>query len=171
MSGTATGSGDGRYRYALTRAWSSAGSGITWVMLNPSTATAEQDDPTIRRCIGFSQMWGYGGLTILNLYAYRTTNPKELLEIEDPAGPMNHLNIERIIRDSTLVVAAWGAFAEKVDLRRGRTSVEALCHRARVACRCLGRTQSGAPRHPLYVKGTTKLEPFGLFEEGTVDAD
>ncbi len=165
MSGTATISTDEQYRYDLTRAWSPANRKITWVMLNPSTADAEQDDPTIRRCIGFSQMWGYGGMTIVNLYAYRTSDPKELLKVKDPNGPENHDTILRRVSESELVVAAWGAFTEKVTFTRGRPSVESLCRRLDVPLRCLGTTQSGAPRHPLYVKGTTPLEPFGPFEE------
>ncbi len=100
-------------------------------------------------------------------HAYRTTDPKDLLNIEDPTGPQNHDSISRAIRKSTRVVAAWGGFADKVALDFPRTSVESLCHRAGVPLRCLGRTNSGAPRHPLYVKGTTPLEPFGPFEEAT----
>jgi len=168
VSGTTTGTGDGRYRYVLTRTWSPADQGITWVMLNPSTATAEEDDPTIRRCIGFSQMWGYGGMTIVNLFAYRATDPAELFRVDDPTGPMNHHHIERQIQRTSLVVAAWGAGHNAsfggiaVD---DPISVESFCHRAGVPLKCLGRTRSGAPRHPLYVKGTTPLEPFGPFEE------
>ena len=164
MSGTVTISTDEQYRYDLTRAWSPANRKITWVMLNPSTADAEQDDPTIRRCIGFSQMWGYGGMTIVNLYAYRTTDPKELLSVENPAGPENHETILRRLSESELVVAAWGAFARKIALE-GRPNVESLCHRLDVPLRCLGTTKTGAPRHPLYVKGITPLEPFGPFAE------
>jgi hypothetical protein len=162
--GGATISTDGHYRYDLTRRWGEGDTGLTWVMLNPSTADAETDDPTIRRCMGFSKAWGFGGTTVLNLYGYRTSDPKKLLRVDSPGGLENHDIIRRRIGESKLVVAAWGAFADKVAAVWGRTSIETLCHRFDVPLRCLGRTQSGAPRHPLYVKAHTVLEPFGIFE-------
>lgn len=79
----------GTYRYWLCREWSPGLDSLVWLMLNPSTADATQDDPTIRRCMGFARRWGYGGITVVNLYAYRATNPRDLLTAADPVGPEN----------------------------------------------------------------------------------
>lgn len=101
----------GRYRYWLTRGWSHGPMGV-WIMLNPSTADAMQDDPPIRRCIRFSKAWGWGSLAILNLFAYRATNPAELRKVADPVGP----ECDQAMADFVpklpgvrCVVAAWGA--------------------------------------------------------------
>src|SRR5262245_13227298 len=98
----------GRYRYALTRTWGDPKKVVCWVMLNPSTADADQDDPTIRRCLGFSRAWGAGGLVVVNLFALRATDPDQLRIAADPVGPDNdsHLSTAAFGR---LVVAAWGA--------------------------------------------------------------
>lgn len=156
---------DGLYRYSLHRAWGD-GPMVTWVMLNPSTADATQDDPTIRRCIGFTKSWGYNVMHVVNLYAYRSTDPKRLLEVDDPVGPDNPRLLRAVVGNSALVVAAWGAFAAKVAWERSRLSIESFCHDKGVPLRCLGTTKDGAPRHPLYVKADTPLVPFGVFEPG-----
>ena len=79
-------------------------------MLNPSTADAERDDPTIRRCIGFSRAWGFGGAEMVNLFALRSTDPGRLREAADPVGPGNVAHIADAARGATQVIAAWGAF-------------------------------------------------------------
>lgn len=104
---------DGKYRYLLRRSWSPPGEKtIAWVMLNPSTADAMQDDATIRRCISFSKAWGYDSLTVVNLYAYRHHNPKRLLEQDDPVGKWNPTIIRAVLNapDTREVVFAWGAW-------------------------------------------------------------
>lgn len=150
-------SDDGMYRYALGRQWG-RGWPATFVMLNPSTADANIDDPTIRRCIGFARGWGLGGIRVVNLYAYRATNPRELWTAEDPVGPLNRRHLfnalERAATTDTPVVAAWGAHAK-------RDRVEAfldLLHSNRVTC--LGVTKDGHPRHPLYLPKTATLSPW-----------
>lgn len=146
---TATISADGRYRYMLTRRWDVFGPTVAWVMLNPSTADAEVDDPTIRRCMGFARDWGYGGIRVVNLYAFRATNPADLWKADDPVGPDNNINLRRVFREQLLnkapVMAAWGAFAkqDRVD--------EVLKMAGSERLQCLDVTQSGAPRHPLYL--------------------
>ncbi len=141
--------GTGRYRYSLWRAWEPApGPLCTWVMLNPSTADATQEDPTIRRCIGFARRWGFGAIAIVNLFALRSTDPRALYA--DPA-PVGELNDDAILEGAELaamVVCAWGAHGQHL----GRAD-----HFRRLLRpyqpRCLGVTKHGHPRHPLYLRG------------------
>lgn len=151
----------GRYRYLLGRRWTSIQENprhVVWVMLNPSSANAEVDDPTIRRCIAFSRRWGYGSLVVVNLFAYRTHHPPKLAIVDDPVGPDNDEHIARQVfaaftRRSD-VVAAWGA--NQLAIERAEKLL-ALCYRP---LQCLGMTKSGAPRHPLYVRGDTNLREY-----------
>ncbi len=151
---------DGDYRYHLTRRWGPKIDTVVWVMLNPSTADADVDDPTIRRCISFSAELGADSLRVVNLYAYRATDPKHLLAVEDPVGPMNNT----VIRETLLaaramrspVIGAWGANA-----RADRVSeFVTIADECRVPLHCLGITKSGMPRHPLYVLGSTRPTPW-----------
>lgn len=147
----------GTYRYVLKRRLPCV---LRWVkpalfiMLNPSTADAINDDPTIRRCISFAMREQCTELTVVNLFALRATNPKELLEHEDPVGPFNDDIIKAKIEVNRLSwgikVAAWGAhkFAEK----RGKEIIEKFG-----PFKCLGFTKNGNPRHPLYVKTDQQL--------------
>lgn len=138
----------GAYRYNLKRIWDRSLPRICWVMLNPSTADAMQDDPTIRRVRNFSKAWGYGGFTVYNLFALRATDPKELLTHPDPVGEatddllVSYVTATRYHR----VVAAWGA---SVPFYRDREVLRLL---SKVKWYCLGTTKSGMPRHPLYCK-------------------
>ena len=134
------------WRYRLERRWSRAGNTTAlWIMLNPSTADVAQDDPTIRRCIGFSKSWGYHELIICNIFALRATNPVELESHEDPIGPMNNEYILRASGEADVIVAGWGA--HRMAIERGDRVLELLSK----PVMCLGVTRSGAPRHPLYV--------------------
>jgi len=151
---------DGDYRYHLTRRWGPKIDTVVWVMLNPSTADADVDDPTIRRCISFSAELGADSLRVVNLYAYRATDPKHLLAVEDPVGPMNNT----VIRETLLaaramrspVIGAWG-----VNARADRVSeFVTIADECRVPLHCLGITKSGMPRHPLYVLGSTRPTPW-----------
>lgn len=152
----ATISEDGRYRYLLKRRWSD-GPIATFIMLNPSTADAEQDDPTIRRCIGFAKREGCGALTVVNLMAFRATNPKELLGAIDPVGPDNRGYLVPAIRKGAPVIAAWGAHEAAI----GRDAVvREIAEALGKPLVCLGKTKSGAPRHPLYVKAIAPLVAF-----------
>ena len=147
----------GQYRYWLSRTWSS-GPPLVFVMLNPSTADAQVDDPTIRRCKGFARREGAGGVFVVNLYAYRATNPRFLRICADPVGPDNDVWLQRVIAGTvetgTPVVAAWGASAVPGRVRAVLRLVPGA------DWRCLGVTRAGAPRHPLYVKGDQSLVPF-----------
>ena len=126
-------------------------------MLNPSTADGERDDPTIRRCVGFAADAGFGSLAVANLFALRATDPRELVEHPDPAGPENERWIERLVAESSAVLVAWGNH----PLANG--AGERLL--ARLAAEgprlfCLGLTRDGAPRHPLYTARKTGLLAF-----------
>jgi hypothetical protein len=135
---------DGRYRYHLTRTWDD-GDRAVFVMLNPSTADAYEDDPTIRRCIGYARRWGLAGIEVVNLYAYRATNPAELWEVDDPVGPENDLWLRAVGSSGFPLVAAWGANAQPRRVQRvlGLPGFDRLT--------CLRTTQAGHPGHPLYL--------------------
>jgi hypothetical protein len=144
------------YRYRLSRRWGNEPA-ATFIMLNPSTADAFQDDPTVRRCISFAKREGCGGLVVLNLFALRATNPAELLTHEDPVGPWNDAAFGGIERAGP-VVAAWG-----VPPIRGRDIIVAVeLERQGLDVQCLGRTQGGFPRHPLRLAAATPLQPWRL---------
>jgi len=144
----------GTYRYALTRAWAHGGpdSSVCFIMLNPSTADAGQDDPTIRRCIGFAKSWGYASLEVVNLFAYRATDPSELGGATDPVGPENDRHIRRAVAVARLVVAAWGA----EPLAASRSSVVELLVTASSDIHALALTKNGSPKHPLYLRADLK---------------
>lgn len=150
----------GTYRYDLWRRWCD-GPWALWIMLNPSTADADVDDPTIRRCRGFSKAWGYGGLAVVNLFAYRATIPDELTRVRDPRGPLNKQRIKLWLDDhrTSAVIAAWGTAWRKVD--QPRLNVEGMAREAGHDVFCLGTTKRGHPRHPLYVRADQALVPFG----------
>ena len=154
MTGGAVFSRDGRYRYRLWRRWKRSLPVVAFVMLNPSTADAQRDDPTIRRCIGFARRWGYGGIEVVNLFALRATQPRALQLAADPVGPRNAEHLARAARRAAAVVAAWGA--DPAVGVRGAEIERRLSRRLR----CLGVTRSGAPRHPLYARGAANLVGF-----------
>ena len=145
-------SADRRYRYTLTRRWRS-GPRICFVMLNPSTADAERDDPTIRRCIGYARAWGFGGLTVVNLFALRSTDPARLEQVGDPVGPDNDRHLRRAFRSARLTVAAWGAH-RATRARAGE--VGRWLHDAA----CFGVTRDGSPRHPLYLRASVRPQAW-----------
>lgn len=149
MNATAELSPCGTYRYALGREWDESRPSVLFVMLNPSTADAVHDDPTIRRCIGFARDWGYGGLLVGNLYAFRATKPADLPPGSRAVGPENDAWLARLRDRAGLVVAAWGARQSAV---RRAMVVKGLLGDLWV----LGLTFQGLPRHPLYVPAATQ---------------
>ena len=169
---SATFGAHGVYRYTLTRDWRKEEPGkfgtVVFCMLNPSTADAEKDDPTIRRCIGFAKRWGYGSLVVVNLYALRTPSPKVLLAKRkggaDVLGPDNLTHIRAAVlgikqlsvAQKCNVICAWGANAE--ELWASELTVRLRGMGADLGC--LGRTKSGAPRHPLYVRADQAIEGY-----------
>jgi hypothetical protein len=162
MHRTAELSTDGRYRYALTRTWNPGGRAILFVGLNPSTADARTDDPTIRRCIGFAQRWQFGTLIVANLYALRSSDPSKLATARDPVGPENDRWLRRLSRHAAVTVVAWGAHPA---VRERETTVLDLFD----APMCLGMTLAGHPRHPLYVRGDTRLQRLSFLSYAPVN--
>jgi hypothetical protein len=136
----------GEYRYSLGRRLASGSRFVLWVMLNPSTADATTNDPTIRRCIGFTRLWGYDGLLVGNLYGLRTPEPRWLANADDPVGPKNDHHLHELAARATLIVCAWGKPGPQKD--RPAKVLEILRgHAPEVTA--LGFTKSGEPRHPL----------------------
>ncbi len=137
-----------KYRYWLFRRWAE-GSQCCFICLNPSTADADHDDPSVRRMIGFARSWGHGALVVGNLFAWRATDPKEICVCDrDPVGPLNDEWLQRMASESDLVVAAWGNHGDF----QGRGQVV----RAMIGgMYSLGLTKSGQPKHPLYVAAAT----------------
>ena len=147
---------DGRYRYWLRRRWREQPGYLLWIMLNPSTADAVDDDATIRKCIGFAQKWGYGDLYVVNMFAFRTTYPVELEQAEDPVGPDNDKWILQLAAGARGVVAGWGDSGPR-ELVRGRLATIVYATRHVEVC-CIGHTKSGSPRHPSRPGYATPLE-------------
>lgn len=142
-----------KYRYRLWRIWNEDLKKVLFCMLNPSTASEFVDDPTITRCIGFAKDLGFGGLEVVNLYAVRATDPKDMLRDSDPIGLDNDLYITRARSECEMVIAAWGNFG---GLDRGKKVFDLLQQSGPV--HCLRTTASGAPSHPLYLPAS--LKPF-----------
>ncbi len=150
----------GKYRWWLRRSWDLSKRTAVFVMLNPSTADASVDDPTIRRCVNFAKNWGYGGLNVVNLFALRATDPAELLTSDvDPIGPGNYELILEQARPSEVMVAAWGSKVPKQLASHVDRVEKALVRRGAVVM-CLKKNKDGSPGHPLYVPGTAGLIPY-----------
>jgi len=151
-----------RYRYSLRRRWGT-GPACCFVMLNPSAADETDDDPTIRRCIGFAQAWGFPALEVVNLFAWRTHEPRRLLEARDPVGPGNDGAVRAAARRAGLVVCAWGGALQGrwAPARDRAMAVGETLAAASVETVCLGVTKRGHPRHPLYLRAGTRPAPFG----------
>lgn len=167
MSATDTNPADldagGIYRYRLTRTWDRSQPQVTWVMLNPSTATADADDPTIRRVVGFSRRWGFGSAVVVNLFALRATRPEDLVASHCPVGPDNDRAILEALSPTSEVVAAWGNHGRIPNPLSGRPrwkEVLDLISGPSRAVRCLARTKQSQPRHPLYLPADTLPSDF-----------
>jgi len=154
---TAVISDDGLYRYRLERRWAPGGFTVTWVMLNPSTADAYTDDPTLRRITGFSRRMGFSRLIVVNLYAYRATEPSDLWRAADPIGPDNDEHLRETLTGHEVVVA-WGAHA-----RPDRIARFLQIHRKAPGAgrlHALALTGAGQPRHPLYLRADLTPQPW-----------
>jgi hypothetical protein len=146
----------GNYRYLLRREWDINAPQITFVMLNPSTADGDSDDPTLRRCIGFARSWGYGSVEVVNLFAYRATRPRDLLQLHDPVGSNNNFYLLESTQRAASIIVAWGVRGS--FLNRDKAVVDLISGQQPLYC--LGRTKAGHPRHPLYVKSSAIRELF-----------
>lgn len=146
----------GKYRYRLDREFDFTGEGrISFVMLNPSTADATQDDPTIRRCIGYAKKWGAARLTVVNLFAFRSTDPDVLygMSKSEAIGPENDRHIFDVWSQSKLVICAWGNHGK---LHGRGAEVLRLGSSVSTPMALKINTSSNQPAHPLYLKGDAK---------------
>lgn len=140
----------GKYRYALFRVWDINLPQVAFVGLNPSTADAELDDPTINKCVAYAKNWGFGSIVMLNLFAFRSTDPTQLYQQVDPVGSENHHYLAKYGLDVKIVVAAWGNHG--VFLNRHQAVIEML----KPKLNYLKLNLTGQPAHPLYLKSDLK---------------
>jgi hypothetical protein len=150
-------SDNGIYRYWLHRSWFTGKGWTVFIMLNPSTADAYQNDPTVRRCVGFAQLWGSRGVVIVNVYGAKATDPENLFKMQDPIGPQNDIFIHAACRLAPRVICAWGAHEL---VRRRLYKVINIIHDMKATPVCLALTKAKCPQHPLYVRADAHLEPF-----------
>lgn len=147
-----------RYRYRLWRVWTPSLPPAVFVMLNPSTASHLLDDPTIRRCMRFAYDWSFGGIDVVNLFAWRSADPRVLAKVVDPVGPESDYHITKAVSHARcVVVAAWGSGEAARDRA---AAVVGLIRDCGVPLMCLGETKSGSPRHPLYMPASTTLKGY-----------
>jgi hypothetical protein len=173
LSGSAVFSPCGQYRYLLTRqlreqACDGQAKIVTFIMLNPSTADATRNDPTIRKCIGFAHRWHCDTLQVLNIFAVRATLPREMKRAADPIGPDNLEWFARALSTGTsthylvthhLVICAWGVHGA----HRGQDrAILRWLDAQGIAPFALGTTRHGHPRHPLYAPYSTSPVPYSL---------
>ncbi len=137
-----------KYRYMLTRTWNAAGRSVLFIMLNPSTATEVQNDPTVERCERRARALGFGSFRVNNIFAWRDTDPQNMRAASDPVGPAN----DRLIRESCnwadQIICAWGTHGAYLD--RGTQVSDMLLSTGRPLFH-FGLTKSGHPKHPLYI--------------------
>uniref|UniRef100_UPI0035C9B487 DUF1643 domain-containing protein n=1 Tax=uncultured Sphingomonas sp. TaxID=158754 RepID=UPI0035C9B487 len=161
----------GQYRYWLTRSWDLGAYLLPIIMLNPSTADAVDDDRTIGRCMEFARREGFGGIRVVNLFAYRATAPEAMKAAADPVGPEGAAWINRTLHFAAEggypVLAAWGAHGSYRD-RAAAVAISAKAWGAELVC--LGTTKDGHPRHPLYVRGDQPFLPLSPHLQDRDDA-
>jgi hypothetical protein len=157
----------GAYRYELVREWDAALPRICWLMLNPSTADAKKLDPTLTRCLGFSKAWGYGRMTVANLFALRSTDPRGLKQVEDPIGFENDAAIVKACAESSRMICGWGVHG-KLGMRDVRVMNMLGDRGLQAKLHCLGLAKCGSPKHPLYLAANTKPVPFEILEKANV---
>lgn len=148
----ATFSDCGTYRYTLMRVWDATLPVVVFLLLNPSTADALSNDPTVERCQRRARKLGFGGMVVVNLFAYRSTNPEGLYRAEDPVGPDNDRAILHAVASAGMVICGWGRHGQHAG--RGK-AVECLLRNAGIKLHYLQLNADGSPGHPLYL-------PYGL---------
>lgn len=147
-----------RYRYLLTRTWDPAGRRALFVMLNPSTATEVQNDPTVERCERRARALGFGAFRVTNIFAFRATDPRVMRAAADPVGPGNDAAIRDSVPWADLIVCAWGTHGA----HRGRgQEVERLLRATGRPLHHLGLSRDGHPKHPLYIGYDRQPLPWG----------
>lgn len=141
------------YRYLLERSWDESKPKVLFIMLNPSTADHKQDDPTIRRCMGFAESLGFGSLIIGNLFAFRATYPRDLAKAKAPSGPRNLYYLRKAKKDCDIVITAWGVshMVKKLNPTKTLKLIDSW------ESYSLGHCKDGTPRHPLYLRKDSQL--------------
>lgn len=152
----------GKYRYSLSRQFGLGDRSVTFIGVNPSTADAEVDDATVRKWIGFAKRWGYDGIEVVNLFAFRSTDVRALATADDPVGISNDRYTERALLRASMVVPCWGSITKIPDALRGRIDIvrDWMNRAVNAPVKCLGYTKHGDPRHPLMLGYDTPLEPW-----------
>lgn len=146
-----------RYRYRLWRHWRERTNTCVFLMLNPSTADEVTNDPTVARCQKWAYQWGCSGLEVVNIFAFRSTDPEAMKRESDPVGPSNDHHILEACTGAALVICAWGNHGT----HNGRAhDVRALLRGAGITPQCFVVTKEGEPGHPLYLPGGSKPVPY-----------
>jgi len=140
-----------RYRYSLTRVWDNVGTRVHFVMLNPSTATEIQNDPTVERCERRARALGHGAFRVTNIFAWRDTDPKKMRSAKEPVGEHNDQTILDGVDWANFTICAWGTHGE--HLNRGKTVID-LLEKSNAELFHLGLSKAGHPKHPLYIAYT-----------------
>lgn len=161
----------GKYRYRLYRSWGD-GPFVVFVMFNPSTADAEIDDPTIRKCIGFAKSWGINGICVVNLFAFRSTDPRTIGKMlyADAVGPKNDEAILTSCATASEVVFAWGCGQHMKSHSDRVSKVRRLIRNTYpyLPINCLGKSKDGQPRHPLMLSYSTAKVELDAPKQGQV---
>lgn len=142
-----------QFRYTLTRKWSTSGGHVLFVMLNPSTATEVQNDPTVERCERRARTLGFGGFTVCNIFAYRATDPRDMRAAPDPIGPENDAAILAAAKTADRIVCGWGTHGAHQN--RG-PAMELVLRAQDKPLYHLGLSKAGHPKHPLYIAYATQ---------------
>ncbi|MEP5152605.1 DUF1643 domain-containing protein [Planktotalea sp.] len=151
-----------RYRYSLTRVWDDNGKRVHFVMLNPSTATEVQNDPTVERCERRARALGFGSFTVTNIFAWRDTDPRAMKAASDPIGPTNDEAILEASQAADQIIAAWGTHGAHRD--RG-AAVKVLLKSVGKPLFHLGLSKAGHPKHPLYIAYTQQPQLWDNSDE------
>lgn len=144
-----------KYRFALWRIWDESKPYAMIIGLNLSTADETEDDPTVKRCIEFARSWGYGGLCMANLFAFRATMPTDMFTASDPIGVENDKWLIKLAKSAGVVVAAWGN--NGTYLSRSKEVIQLIPD-----LHCLKMNKTGEPAHPLYLKATLRPTPLSV---------
>jgi hypothetical protein len=144
-----------KYRYALWRTWNDAKPTVMFIGLNPSTADETNDDATLIRCINFAKSWGYGGVSMANLFAFRTTAPEDMKAVKDPIGLNNDDWLIKLANEAELVIGAWGDNGSFLNRSNQILDLIPNLHYLKL-------NKSGEPAHPLYLSSELKPIPMSI---------
>lgn len=161
VEGTAYFSTCRKYRYALSRFWDQKKPYVLFCMLNPSTADHEKNDPTVERCQRRAEQMGFGGMVVVNIFAYRSTDPEKLYKVKDPIGPDNMRVVISLAKEAKLVICGWGKHG---SLKSHGTFMLRKLQDHGVRTHALKINKDGSPAHPLYIG--YKVKPIDM-EDGT----